>query len=49
MFLSFTNFYRRFVEFYAKITRFLIEFLKNNNNNKQNNSFLYNNAARITF
>ena len=49
MFLNFANFYQRFVEFYAKIARSFIEFLKNNNNNKQNNLFLYNNVVRIMF
>ena len=49
MFLNFANFYRRFVEFYAKITCSLTKFLKKSKNEKQNKSFLYKNAARAAF
>ena len=49
MFLNFANFYRRFVEFYAKITRFLTKFLKRSKNEKQNELFLYKNVACAAF
>ena len=49
MFLGFANFYRRFVECYAKITRSLTELLKGSVSGKQSGPFLYNEVARVAF
>ena len=49
MFLEFANFYRKFVECYAKITRLLIELLKKSKKSKQVNSFVFEIDARTTF
>ncbi len=49
MFLKFANFYRRFVKYYAKITRTLIELLKRSKQKKQNESFIFDKIVRITF
>ena len=49
VFLGFANFYRRFVECYAKITRFLTELLKKSVSGKQSGSFLYGEVARAAF
>ncbi len=42
MFLEFANFYKQFVQYYAKIIRTLIELLKDNKQKKQNKSFVFN-------
>ena len=47
IFLNFANFYQRFIEYYAKITRSLTKLLKKNVNNKQSDLFLYNKIARV--
>jgi len=49
VFLEFANFYRRFVKYFAKITRFLIELLKNNKQEKQNKSFLFDTFILVAF
>ena len=49
MFFEFANFYRRFVECYAKIIRFLTKLLKNSNQSKQNKSFVFDINARVVF
>jgi len=49
VFLEFANFYRRFVKYFAKITKFLIKLLKNNKQEKQNKLFLFNAFALIAF
>jgi len=49
MFLKFANFYKRFIQYYAKITRTLIELLKDNKQEKQNKSFVFNKNVIATF
>ena len=49
IFLSFTNFYKRFVRFYVKITRALTELFKRSKQEKQNELFIFNDGARQTF
>ena len=49
MFFEFANFYRRFIECYAKIIQFLTKFLKNNNQNKQNEFFVFDINVRVVF
>ena len=49
MFFDFANFYRRFVENYAKITRSLTELFKKNKNDKQIDFFVFENDAIKTF
>jgi len=47
VFLEFANFYWRFVKYFAKIIKFLIELLKNSKQKKQNKLFLFNTFALI--
>jgi len=49
VFLEFANFYRRFIKYFAKIIKFLIELFKNNKQEKQNKLFLFNVFALIAF
>jgi len=49
VFLEFANFYRRFVKYFAKITRLLIELFKNNKQKKQNKLFLFDIFVLIVF
>ena len=49
IFLKFANFYKRFVKFYARITRALTKLLKNNKNEKQNEFFNFNAKVRKAF
>ena len=49
MFLELANFYRRFVKYFAKIIKFLIELLKNNKQEKQNKLFLFDIFVLIVF
>jgi len=49
MFLEFANFYRRFVKYFAKIIKFLIELFKSSKQKKQNESFLFNVFVLIAF
>jgi len=49
MFLGFANFYRRFVRYYAKITRALTELLKGSKQGKQNGPFVFNKDAIAAF
>ena len=49
IFLEFANFYKRFVRFYAKITRALTELLKKSKQERQNESFIFEKVARQTF
>ena len=49
IFLKFANFYKRFVKFYAKITRALTELLKENKQRRQSKSFIFKEIARQMF
>ena len=49
MFLRFTNFYKHFIKFYARIIRALTKLLKNNKNKKQNEFFNFNAKVRKIF
>jgi len=49
VFLEFANFYRRFVKYFAKIIKLLIELLKNNKQEKQNKLFLFDVFALVVF
>ena len=49
VFLNFTNFYRRFVVLYAKMSRPLSDLLRDNKNEKQVDPFLWNKKAAQTF
>jgi len=49
VFLKFANFYRRFIKYFAKITRFLIKLLKSSKQKKQNKLFLFNAFTLIAF
>ena len=49
MFLSFSNFYRRFVVKFVKISRSLTELLKESKNEKQIDDFMWNVDAEQTF
>jgi len=49
VFLEFANFYRRFIKYFAKIIRLLIELLKSSKQKKQNKLFLFNVFALVAF
>jgi len=49
MFLEFANFYRRFVKYFVKIIRLLIELLKDSKQEKQNKLFLFDALALAAF
>ena len=49
IFLKFANFYQRFVQYFAKIIRLLIELFKNNKQKKQNRLFLFDTFALTAF
>ena len=49
MFLSFVNFYKRFIYRYFKIAKFLINLFKNNKNKKKLSFFEYFKSAKLTF
>ena len=49
MFLSFVNFYRRFIHRYSKITEFLINLLKNNKIEKKSNFFKWFESTKLTY
>ena len=49
MFLGFANFYRQFVQYYAKIIRTLTKLLKDNKQEKQNESFVFNKNVVVAF
>ena len=49
IFLKFTNFYKRFVKFYARITHVLTKLFKESKQERQNELFIFEKAARQTF
>ena len=49
MFLSFVNFYRRFIYRYLKRVVFLIDLLKESKNDKKFDSFVWSNKVEQTF
>ncbi len=49
MFLKFANFYRHFIQYFAKIIRFLIKLLKNSKQKKQKKQFLFDTFVLIVF
>jgi hypothetical protein len=49
VFHGFANFYRRFVKYYAKITRALTELLKGSKQGKQNGPFIFDETAQAAF
>ena len=49
IFLEFANFYKRFVRFYAKITRVLTKLFKESKQERQSESFIFEKVARQAF
>ena len=49
MFLSFINYYRRFIHNYSKLVAFLIDLLKNNKQNKKFEFFVWKKESKQTF